>query len=518
MEELLPDNLILEFQQEAVNEKTTGNRLKILTQISTNLAQLVAQNPGTPAELLEALANRIDVTTRQNVAANPNTPTEVLLRLANEFPREVLSNPVFPLLFLEDLNILAHVSKLDTLWQIVLDAQTSTDILSLLVHHHNILLAEAARLHVNLAGEMTQQWEEAAREAIGTTNWREAIVTAHLANSNLSFLDRRGCIPEFAIAQLARHKHWTIRCLIADKLSTPIQFLEQLAQDKDSRVRASVALNSNLPAQFLEQLAKDLHRDVRRNVAQNPNASVELLEQLAQDRDYCVCKLVAKNPNAPVKFLEQLVRDTDYCVRKLVAENPNAPVKLLEQLAQDRDRDVCDCVAANPSTPIELLEEMACDDNKFLRGHVAKNPNTPLWLLELLAQDEQGYVRQRVAANPNTPVELIEQLAQDKDCHVRAAVAQNPNIPIHLFIEAAISKDYQRDYSPCLSRFLVLLHPQTSGKALAENCYSNAWIERYAIAQHTNTPLNTLHTLARDANRIVRATAKANLQYRHQKS
>jgi 3-methyladenine DNA glycosylase AlkC len=540
MEDLLAENLSLELQQEAANEKTTGDRLRKLSQINTNLAQLVAQNPGAPAELLEKLATRIDVTTRQNVAANPNTPTEVLLRLANEFPREVLSNPVFPLLFLENLNILNRISQLETLWKIVLDAQTSTEILSMLVHHENIWLAEAARLHVNLAGEMTHRWDEAAREAIGTADWRETLGTVNIANSNLSVLDKNGFIPDFAIAQLARHQHWMIRCLIADKISTPVQFLEQLARDEDSRVRESVARNPNTPVQFLEQLAqdqnscvracvaqnskisvkfleqlaKDLHRDVRLNVAQNPNAPLKLLEQLVQDTDYCVRKLVAKNPNAPLKLLEHLVQDKDYSVRKLVAQNPNAPVKLLQQLAKDRDSDVRDFVAANPNTPVKLLELLARDKNKFLRGYVAKNPSAPLRLLEQLAQDKEGYVRQRVASNPKTSVKLLEQLAQDQDSHVRGCVAHNPNIPLNLVLEA-ILKDCQRDYTPSLSRFFVLLHPQTSGKALAENGYSNAWLERYAIAQHVNTPLNTLHTLAQDANRIVRAAAKANLQRRH---
>lgn len=64
-------------------------------------------------------------------------------------------------------------------------------------------------------------------------------------------------------------------------------------------------------------------------------------------------------------------------------------------------------------------------------------------------------------------------------------------------------------------RLLILLHPQISGKALTENSRSLAWLERYAIAQHPNTPLHTLHTLAVDANCIVRAAAKARLQTRH---
>jgi hypothetical protein len=66
--------------------------------------------------------------------------------------------------------------------------------------------------------------------------------------------------------------------------------------------------------------------------------------------------------------------------------------------------------------------------------------------------------------------------------------------------------------APYLSRIIVLWHSQTSQKVLAENSCSFFWLDRYAIAQNPNTPLDILHTLAKDANRIVRAAAKANLQ------
>ncbi|MEW6491454.1 MAG: HEAT repeat domain-containing protein [Cyanobacteriota bacterium] len=537
MEEFLSKSVSL--QQEAANEKTTGDRLTELAKLSTELAQRVAQNPSTPPQLLRKLANRNDATIRKNVVANPNTPTEVLLELGAQFPNQLLDNPIFSLLLLENPNLVEQIPlttlrsllKCETVpvsfleWAgnyaannrergrlhlaVAMNVRTPRKVLEKLALSKDTWVAEAVRLHVNLAGEMTRRWNQAACEAIKTTDFCEANAPAHLANSTLSCLERRGFIPEFVIEQLARHQHGNIRSFVADKLSTSVKLLEQLAQDKDSSVRASVARNPNTPIKFLKKLAQDGVSHVRRNVAQNPNTPIKFLQQLTQDKDDDVRKLVAKNPNAPVQLLEQFAQDRDYVVRKLVAENPNTPVKLLKQLALDRNNDVRDSVAANPNTPVKLLEQFAIDRNKFLRGHVAKNPNTPLYLLEQLAHDER-YVRQHVAANPNTSVKLLEQLAQDKDHHVRGFIVQNPNTPVNVFLEL-ILKNYSQDSIPSLSRFLVLLHPQTQGLTLAENCSSNAWLDRYAIAQHPNTPLHTLHTLAVDANRIVRATAKANL-------
>ena len=93
------------YQLEAVNEKTSSDRLIELAKVSTELGRLVAKNPSTPPELLRELANSNDATTHQNVAANPNTPTEVLLNLGAKFPEQLLDNPIFSLLLLENFNL-----------------------------------------------------------------------------------------------------------------------------------------------------------------------------------------------------------------------------------------------------------------------------------------------------------------------------------------------------------------------------------------------------------------------------
>ncbi len=452
MEDKLPE--FLSLQQEAANEKTMGDRLTEFAKISTELAQLIAKNPSTPPELLRKLANSKDATTRQNVAANPNTPSELLLNLGAEFPEQLLDNPIFSLLLLENPNLvnempiatlisILNLEKVpvflleqavnrggsnDTLSPVLdevfgfdlddvrvgmalaMNAQTPREILEKLLQNHGVQIAEAAQLHVNWAREMDKGWHQVATEGIQT------IALAPQDTKYLEKLANMGLIPEFVIEQLARHGDRNIRCW------------------------------------------------------------------------------VATNPNTPVNLLKQLVQDDNHgLVRARVATNPNTPVNLLEQLAQD-------------------------DNDGLVRERVALNPNTPVNLLKQLAQDNEGHIRARVALNPNTPVNLLEQLAQDNEGFVRRAVVQNPNTPVNLSLEIML-KFYAKDsfnYIPSLCRLIILLHPQTPAKALTENSCSLVWLERYAIAQNLNTPLDTLKVLAKDANRIVGAAAKAHLQRRHQ--
>ena len=64
-------------------------------------ARQLAQDETTASEILIELAKNKDDQVRKAVAANPNTPIETLLSICFEFPREVIDNPIIPLLLLE---------------------------------------------------------------------------------------------------------------------------------------------------------------------------------------------------------------------------------------------------------------------------------------------------------------------------------------------------------------------------------------------------------------------------------
>lgn len=572
--ELSSENVEL-TRQVAKNPTTLPELLQALATSSDATTRFhVAANPNTPTDVLLNLGSEFPEALLDNPIfsllslENPNLVHEIPLTTL----RSLLQCETVPVSFLEQA---ANNSDMEVHLAVATNVQTPQTVLAKLMHNYGEV-SNAAQLHVSLAGEMTSGWHEAALNAIATTDFTFTpyLDTNFKPEQCIEQLENRGLIPAFVIEQLAKHEHKSIRQLIARNPNLPVLLLEQLAQDEEKDVRCKVAANPKTPTQFLEQLALDADKQVRRDVAKNRNIPIQLLDKLARDSDdgvrecvasncntpvwllerlardddefvrqtvannpktpvRCLKQLVwddfdftrwavASNPSTPVPFLEQLAQDSDRSFRGYIAQNPNIPIQLLEQLAQDSDPDVRMCVAQNPNTPSWLLEKLARDEAYFVRAFVASNPNTPVHLLEKWAQDDDSSFHGYVARNPNTPVRLLEQLAQDEDS-VRRFILQNPRTSVQLFLEL-ILEIYTHSFtpsvisflvlSPCLVRFLVLLHPQAPAQALADNFRSLVWLERYAIAQNSNTPLITLQALAKDGNRIVRAAAKANLQNR----
>lgn len=98
-------------KQEAANENTSQARLRELAGVSTELARIVAKNPNADPDLLRELGSSSDDLIREGVASNPNTPTDLLWKLGEEFPEELLNNPVFALLMLENPNLLVDMPQ-----------------------------------------------------------------------------------------------------------------------------------------------------------------------------------------------------------------------------------------------------------------------------------------------------------------------------------------------------------------------------------------------------------------------
>jgi hypothetical protein len=94
------------FDQEAKSESTSARRLAMLAEESTTLARLVARNPAAPESVLKKLASHADATVRKWVTAHPSTPPSVLVKLATQFPEQLLDNPAFDILLLENPNLL----------------------------------------------------------------------------------------------------------------------------------------------------------------------------------------------------------------------------------------------------------------------------------------------------------------------------------------------------------------------------------------------------------------------------
>jgi hypothetical protein len=465
-----------------------------LARLSTDEARLFAASPTTSPELLRQLSLSGDRITRSHVAANPNTPTDVLLALCKEFPKEVLGNAVFPLLFLENPDLIEILDTIpaESLWSIVLDTQTSQEILGLLIHNKNSPIAQAAQLHVNWAGEMNAGWDEAAQAAIRAIgfvgqDWRY-----------LQQLIELGINLELGIKELSNDGKLMYE--IASNPKMPERILQRLVEATDDWVRRSVGSKTEIPLILQESLVKDFVYWSEQWLNFNSNLSMARLQELAWlyafDDERSVCEFDEMDKAYALMWRDRKVREG-------VASNPQAPVHLLEYLANDLAPEIRQQVVTNVKTPVNILEQLACDRDDKVRASVASCANTPVKLLEPLAQDASGRVRQEVAQNPKTPVSILEQLIGDCDQEVRRSIAFNTNAPANVLSQLPSDSDnwVRQELARC-SRTPVSLLQQLASDANPE--------VRQFVACNSSTPVSVLEQLASDANPEVRRTVASN--------
>lgn len=486
---------------EAQSESTSLDRLRELAQ-DPKLAKLVAANYMAPPDLLEELSHTSDKPLLKALVSNPNTPTEVLLKLGSLFPEQLLDNPVFDILLIENPNLLSEFPKSslnsllkrevapvsflrwaatngdeNTLQSLLINPNVPAEVVQGLTEHGDWDVVIAAKLHVNSGVEVEPSWEEQGLKRRVPEKENERVTDFF-----------RYFWPE--LKDLVCLNYW-IRRRIASHPNCPVDVLAQLALDDDLDVRICVAKNPNCPVELrlklLTQLALDDGCWVRICVAENPNCPVDVLTQFALDNNSYVRRDVASNLNCPVEVLTQLALDDDYRVRRDVASNPNCPVDVLTQLALDNNSDVRIDVTLNPNCPVEVLTQLALDDS---------------------------YVRRGIALNLNCPVEVLTQLALDNNSDVRRGVASNLNCPPADLIVDSFLEQFTKSSIPTYPRLIAFRSPHCPTGALAKNYRSRDWLERCAIAEHPKTPDATLQKLLLDGNRLVRQKAQANLEQR----
>ena len=534
-------------------DDTTPPLTKNVTQ-----AQLLAAEPSTDPELLRELALSTDQQTRQSVAGNPNTPVDVLLRLGAEFPSQLLDNPVFPLLLLENLNLVAEIplptlrsilrhenvpvyileqvadqADLEVQLALVKNVQTPKGVLNRLTQSRHSQVVESARLHINLAGELTEKYEERAKEVI-----LGIIPSAYKADTpSLAVLTQICPIPEFMVEHWVRdssYKDFFCRA-IADSPATFPSVLKHLAYHTDGYTQVRAVKNPNTPAETLRKLASEQDLGLG-SIAENPSTPSDALESLSTNQDPRVRIRVAQNPNTPLNVVKGLANDTDIHVAQTAAtviaeqqgeytaeavrKNPKTPPDVLEKLAQKDPRTV----GKHPNTPPELLLEFSKSVDERLRESVAENPNAPVRILEQLAQDDSSEVRRHVSGNPNTPISLLfKQLA--RDVWVSHSIAYQMSSERYTCPEGESILDILAEESTSPLETILQRLAQDGGEAarlflarrfdlpanfLTQFAESTEVKLCEAVAQNLNTPISSLEKLAQSPEKKVREAVAQN--------
>ncbi len=520
---MLNSSNLLALVHEAASETTSDIDLEELTCMTPELTRVLAANICTTPDILLSLSTSKDYETRKAVASNPNTPTEILFKLGIEFPHELLENPVFSLLLLENPNLLqelpedtqASLLKLEvipdtflrwalsyrrpkTMFAVAMNPKLTRDDLCKLIHEAGSSwltsqVPNVAKLHVNWIGEMKAGWNSAAFAVVQKRQLVKDNILHDEASENQ--LWELGIIGQTFLTAL--HRNTLLQ--IARNPDTPAHLLEVLLKPKTAtkKMRAAIANNLNTPVHLLEQLAGDDDAWVRQIVFQNPSTPTAIC------RLFYEYEAAIQNPDTTGATLSEIVKRNWEYTRTGVASHLNTPPEILVKLAYHKSWKVRAAVAGNKSVPIEALEVLIEDKRLGVCNAIVHNPITPAWLLVRMLNNYKCYQRQDIAKHPNATPTILELLARDADCYVRAAVIQNPNTPIELLMHLANDKDFY-------VRNNLAGSFRASQTLLVHLANDSEYMVRQNVAYNLKTPIQILRKLAVDEDNNVRCAVAEN--------
>ncbi len=443
--------------------------------------RIEAQNDNTTANRLVELAKNQDYLTRRYVTSNPNTPKQTLFNLGVLFPRELINNPIFDLFILEDINFVENMplptliailrqqdvpdfvyqgatnrAELETQLLLANKTDTSQDTLEKLTKSKYCEVRQVANLHINLAGELEDEYEEKGQKSI--RKLFNCLKHSHLKVQKLQLLCEIVLLPDFIVEYLIYNGYYSILINMAKCIHSLPTVFEQIATyNKYQKKFKLTKQNFNL---------------IRRNLAENPHLSTDTFYLLMKEnKDSVVTKNLAENPRTPVDILKKLAKSQNKWVRYRVANNPNTSITVLEDLTKDKMSLTAKSAQKN------ILSQTNNKSTLLSDNYELKNSSQFSWqnFKEIISQDTYLF----------------------KNDHDRLAEVLNYYI-----------------LSKCpLTRYVVLSQPQLSQERLTEATFSVCWSDRFAVSQNPNTPLDVLKKLAQDSNQLVRAGAKNNSSF-----
>ncbi|AFY80667.1 hypothetical protein [Oscillatoria acuminata] len=470
-----------------------------LTPVDTSSIEFklrLATDPTTASNYLRKLADSGDRQIRETIAGNPNAPTELLLQLGADFPEQLLNNPIFPLLCLEELhqvddiplktlcsllkqpNVPEHFFELGVKtqnWEAIgslgMNPKTPKAILERLVQTtSNSEWQQVAKLHVNWEGEISEGGEAIAREEM------ERIFTSYSSRIEL---------------QQCKQLYVNSRIGLESLPDCVIQQQEIAADPKTSR-------------RILESLSCSEHFEIRLAVAAHPSTPSEVLTQLAQEPQDWINQAIAGNPNTPPAVLTQLATDSQQSVEVLqaIALHPDTPLPILQHLVSSKYPTVTQAAIENIYWEFHGHPKY---QTLYQNYFASISPDLPshLWQeLEQMVVNPDPEIRSKLAAHPKTPPQILSKLAHDLDIEVRLALVNNPQIPRRILGEYICKEmgEPPTKRSDLHSSSLV-------GDILKFSTEDSIQIE---IGRNPNTPKRLLRRLANHSDPRIRSIVEKN--------
>ncbi len=341
--------------------------------------------------------------------------------------------------------------------------QTPRQVLEILLNSLNTQVVEAASMHVNFAGEISEGWLEMAEAAMKNT---------HLGQNDrlVAELMRFAPVPEVLIGE------WMSGHRLIQGTHNPhmpqryrVKLLERLALSPIIQERLTAAASADTPRPSLEQLVGDLELPIRIAAQFNLNYPTEMIEMIEHQHE------IAEDWNTDPEELAVLADSSWSWIRQAVARNPHTPPEILAKLAQSTEDKIQLAVARNLASPAEVLDLLVSHYYREITEAIAKHPNaSDQALIQLLPRHEYC-----ITKRASLPISILAQLtSQNRNYHHR--IIQYPH---HLGSVLPQLTDCPRKWQDDLAKHSNIL--VSTLEELAE--YSCPWV-RLAIFNNPKTP------------------------------
>lgn len=310
----------------------------------------IASNPSSPPSLLTELSNHCDLEIRSLVASNPNTPQDILMQLGDEFPDEIIKNPVFNLLTIEEPN--SRFVRLS----LARSTKTDPEILARLAvtekEDEKICCAIARNINTPIESlksllEWSVTWVN--REDAPSTKVMKEVIN----NPNMPIFYLEKSLDLYI-------SWWYEPILEISKLSNlSIAIIEKMFKNEFVNLEL-IAHPFVCPSpRLLDKAARhSMEEPVLIEILKNPVILDSTVEYLAAYRSSAVRNVLINRPNVSQKALDIVL---------FMEGKPGIPVDLLNELAEDSRFYILILLIEYPYTPLEIIEKISisCDRDKF---------------------------------------------------------------------------------------------------------------------------------------------------------
>jgi hypothetical protein len=478
----------------ATDASSSSETLRALVQ-DQSLALLLAQNPSAPSDVLEKLSQSKEPEVLQALAKNPNTPQATLFAVGQKYIKEFLENPIVPLWFLEQPDLvkkmpqvlllrlldfplpeswlaqMAQYAPRHILSRIAGLPSISSEILSFLAKQNLEEVDVKIAKNPNTTPEVLAWLLASESKKVRTVTLQNPktpkdfyqLLAKACGDADLSEIKANSAaLTQEELLRLSRHNLFAKK-IAASRFDTPPNALLLLSQEQNESLCLRLATHPKLPLEAFQAFSTSMYSEVRARLFQNPSVPAEVVMLLASDSAFEVELAYINSPHIPQNKLLARIASVSHV-------NPTEiSPKTIERLFQDITDEgewlrlveespfVTRLLLYHQKSPVSLwlkhaksLDEYAMRDD-FLQGRhppeevlwvLAENPacqqavaryeKTPAKLLDQLSSSSFLAVKNAVAVHPNTPALTLEKLSKDDATSVRKAIANNLNTPIHI--------------------------------------------------------------------------------------